>query len=50
MLAVDEPRPGAIRAVLTNTDGTVRAESEKDMTILWSGSVKTGFLYRESVY
>lgn len=34
MLAVDEPRPGTIRAVLRDAHGTVRAEAEKDVTIL----------------
>ncbi|WP_234787432.1 DUF3320 domain-containing protein [Mycolicibacter sinensis] len=34
MLAVDEPRPGTIRAVLRDADGAVRAEAEKDVTIL----------------
>ncbi|MGB3892782.1 MAG: DUF4011 domain-containing protein [Mycolicibacter sinensis] len=34
MLAVDEPRPGTIRAVLRDVHGTVRAEAEKDVTIL----------------
>ncbi|MEZ0384001.1 DUF3320 domain-containing protein [Mycobacterium sp. pW045] len=34
MLAVDEPRPGTIRAVLCDAHGAVRAEAEKDVTIL----------------
>jgi len=34
MLAVDEPRPGTIRAVLRDAAGTVRAEVTKDVTIL----------------
>ncbi|WP_237160384.1 DUF3320 domain-containing protein [Mycolicibacter engbaekii] len=34
MLGVDEPRPGTIRAVLRDAHGAVRAEAEKDVTIL----------------
>lgn len=34
MLAVEEPRPGVIRAVLCDAHGTVWAEAEKDVTIL----------------
>lgn len=34
MLAVDEPRPGTIRAVLRDAHGAERAEAEKDVTIL----------------
>ncbi|WP_024442652.1 DUF3320 domain-containing protein [Mycobacterium sp. UM_WGJ] len=34
MLAADEPRPGTIRAVLRDVHGSVRAEAEKDVTIL----------------
>lgn len=34
MLAVDDPRPGTIRAVLTDAEGRERAQAEKDVTIL----------------
>lgn len=34
MLAVEEPRPGTIRALLRDAAGTVRAEVTKDVTIL----------------
>lgn len=34
MLAVDDPRPGAIRAVLTDAAGRELARAEKDVTIL----------------
>lgn len=34
MLAVDDPRPGTIRAVLRDADGTVRAQADKDVTVL----------------
>lgn len=34
MLAVDDPRPGTIRAVLRDVEGTVRAEADKEVTIL----------------
>lgn len=34
MLAVDEPRPGTIRAVLTDAAGRELARAEKDVTIL----------------
>lgn len=34
MLAVDEPRPGIIRAALRDAGGAVRAEADKDVTII----------------